>query len=365
MNPAAKVVIFGALSTLGVSTNVYSQDQIEFVSDPLQSFTPDTAAARRWLPNRLGQQRVPAVADLEKLLALSLDPTHALVKDKNFYCVIHLVASGESGPAQAWFLYRGGGSWSQREITGQRLFGAMQLGLLYVYLDAPDGAPTYKISVTRKVNTPLQNLGGLLQFATTRRLEGQQPAQWGGRVLRIRFKTSDISIEALLSSPRDTVRSLGKQTYDNEGLTWWDVSVGVPVRAVEELNYSSQSGVVTATNVEREKAYALLDLYPVPVDPRSNRFQLTPLVVGVSLADKPFDHLLAATGLGYKAIHVFVGAAFNNDHRPKTLRVGDSATQAQVVDNQATHYVAKFAFGLNISVTQVLGGAKTASSSAK
>jgi hypothetical protein len=148
-------------------------------------------------------------------------------------------------------------------------------------------------------------------------------------------------------------KDYGKK-YNNEGRYWWDVSFGLPVNSIKELEYSvddtGQNSVVSVKKKERQNAYGFLNLFFRPADLKANSFLTKPhLVLGVPISGKPLDRPIIALGSGiYRdlfRINFFAGVAFNKVRKPSTLQVGDAATEGQLESDIRTKREAKFVFG--------------------
>jgi hypothetical protein len=248
-------------------------------------------------------------------------------------------------------------------MNGTRFFGARDVALLTIHMNAPAGPLPYKLAVTKKTSTPVQSLKDLVQYilSPAGREEVAPPevrVEWAGQRFEIKYPTSDIAIEASTAATTGNppaAQSVARQTFHNEGRTWWDVSVGVPVQGVDELQFNATDGVVRTETVTRENAFAFFEVYPWAVDPQSTGFQIVPLLAGFSLGESPFRSLIFGTGLGIKALRVFAGAGVSRIQQPTTLTPGDSATPAELAaDTKEEKVDVNFVWGLNLSVTEAL-----------
>jgi hypothetical protein len=84
----------------------------------------------------------------------------------------------------------------------------------------------------------------------------------------------------------------------NEGLHWWDVSVGIPFKTINQLSYaSSSSGQVTPTTESKKTAYGFVALAPWNEDFLSPPSLGIPhILVGVPLSGKVFDFPFVGAG---------------------------------------------------------------------
>jgi hypothetical protein len=161
------------------------------------------------------------------------------------------------------------------------------------------------------------------------------------------------------------------KTYDDEGLYHWDVSVGVPVQGLNELQYSSTDGNVTSKNVSRLYAYGMFDVYPVATDLKSPpAFGWPHIVVGLPFSGKVFNKPFFGSGGVFNILQIpkigpaiakimpvkfnfYGGVVYNKEFRPATLAVGDAASPGAVAHNLVPHRVWKGQFGIEFSIRDV------------
>jgi Chitobiase/beta-hexosaminidase C-terminal domain len=159
--------------------------------------------------------------------------------------------------------------------------------------------------------------------------------------------------------------------YDDEGLYYWDIGVGVPINALNQLNYSSTDGTVTAKMVSKENAYGFFDIYPVKTDVKSPpAFGYPHFVVGLPFSgqvfNKPFFGAggvfnvkkLPAIGTALSKIvplqlNFYGGLTYNKESRPKTLAVGSTASPAALANDLQGHRVWKVQYGIEFSIRDV------------
>jgi hypothetical protein len=164
---------------------------------------------------------------------------------------------------------------------------------------------------------------------------------------------------------------LFSKTYDNEGLYHWDVSVGVPVKSVKELQYASTDGSVTAKNVSRLNAYGFFDIYPVATDLKAPpAFAWPHFMVGLPFSGKVFNkpffgsggvvnlQQIPKIGPGLSKIipvkfNFYGGVVYNKEFRPSSLAVGDPASSGAVTNSLVPHRVWKGQFGIEFSIRDV------------
>jgi hypothetical protein len=303
------------------------------------------------------------------------------------YCIVHLVkwqaAAGKEGGAKfdsqdRWYLYQkvqdpknnANTLWElQEKYEGARIFGSRRVAALLIHLRAlPTWDIKYGVKVTEKLPTPLQNvldLAGVVASRAGRAGATDKVNLWGGQLLNnikdlpadIAFKGNVLFLDANGESAQQA-KEYGK-TYDNEGRYRWDVSVGMPVKSFKEVQYDASNGKVTPRTTERQNAYGFLNLFfnPNGVDLKSDTFLSTPhLVMGVPISGKPLDRPMVGLGFGFYKMalkfNFFGGAVFNRVREPRTLQVGDPASEADLEADFRTRRVTKFIFGINLPIRQ-------------
>jgi hypothetical protein len=214
----------------------------------------------------------------------------------------------------------------------------------------------YQIDVTKKLPAPVQNLSdalGLLQTAAAAPLtiSTRPGAVWNGKIFDILHVPSDVTVTGKLVIGPDVAQqtvSLGNNTYDNEGLYYWDVSLGIPIRTIKEVNYKDASQFVFAKDVDRQKLLLLFDVFVRPVDTKSLQTRLLPFpVVGMSLSKRPLNTLMAGLSIGLNRVSILGGARWDR-LEPAAVQT-DTATR----DESDVHYKRSWQLVLNIPVRQV------------
>jgi hypothetical protein len=246
-----------------------------------------------------------------------------------------------------------------------RIFGSKRVVVLLIHLHTP---PTwdvkYKVEINQRMPTPIQNVltlaaaiggGGL-------RKPDQPKDIWGARLMLIRYPASDLVVKVTTitanSSKVEQAKDYSKK-YLNEGRYRWDVSVGLPIKSIRELQYKTDANNrVTTSAKERQSVYGFLNIFLKKADLSSEDFLSLPhLVFGVPLASKPLQHPFAGLGYGvYKTpikFNFFAGVVFNREMVPRTLNVGNSATSDQLESDLRARWVRKFMFGVNIPISQI------------
>lgn len=328
--------------------------------------------------------------------------------------------SGDQQPYQIatndWYLFniKDGSAERQKLIHGKfspgvgtstRIYGSTSVGFLGVHLRgdiSQDDFENLQISynVTVKQATPInvQHLEQLISVITGLNLGGGAKAPvhapgaptpdiviglyGGGQLANIGRLPDDITFTASIKFPQNPANPPAiaaaqpapasfNNTYHNEGLQHWDVSVGVPVNSIKELDYSSTDGVVTNKQVSRYNAYGLFDIYPWAVDiSNPPAFSYPHAVVGLPIAGKVFNKPFLGAGgvVGFQSlpwigkyldtaipirINFYGGLVYNKEFQPTTLKTGQTASGGAVANDLHGHRVWKGQFGIEFSIKDV------------
>jgi hypothetical protein len=216
----------------------------------------------------------------------------------------------------------------------------------------------YKAEISGKLPHAISDLASLLfpsaQARTATGVTTVPVAVWGGEVMYVEPIPSDISVTgARLPAPISLVEvspaELGKKTIDNEGRYWWDISAGVPLKGIKELNFDSATQSIAPKEVSRQSLLAFFNVFPKKLDTKADRQGIVPVVlVGIAIAERPLDRIVFAGGLGINKIQFFAGTAYTNKQFP-------GETPGNVVTARRTNFI----FGLNIPVRQAVSYLKT------
>lgn len=254
--------------------------------------------------------------------------------------------------------YRSAGQWTEEKFRASRIYGSHKVGVLYVHVNVPiakdsgdlrnraatggitraqvdmaaprDGGPItatsargfklnrigdyfaeldytsieYQVDVTAKLPAPIQNLRdvvGLLQAAgaggvTFAMTKG---ALYASELFGIVHVPSDISVtgKAKIDTTSETT-DLGTHAFDNEGLYNFDFSIGVPLKSYKDLEEDAVSHTLQPKAVTRDNLLALINIYLKPVDTKDTRALRINPVVGVAVAKRPLDTLVAGVSIG-------------------------------------------------------------------
>lgn len=308
----------------------------------------------------------------------------------DFHCIIHVLrwndpakAKNETGDeksaqtiaAQNWYVYNNGQAkglrsdriWSKEDLaTTNRIYGVKRVWLLYVHLNKwrTEGyTAQYDFNVVKRIPANIANLlaiaklFGAFTTPTNADLSPQQDI-WGGSFVNTHYVPSDVTVTAnIIKDPRNgPIVSLDKpKKYDNEGLYWWDLSVGVPIRRIKQLEFDTTANTVAAKEVDKQNAFALINIYAPPKDITGTGFSWIPhFVGGVAIAKQPLKKFMVGAGFGPHFANFYLGALFTEVKEPATLKAGDMATPDQLNTDLRKHFKSQFTFGINIPVRAVL-----------
>jgi hypothetical protein len=149
-------------------------------------------------------------------------------------------------------------------------------------------------------------------------------------------------------------------SYNDEQLYWWDASIGIPVHKIKDLQYSDSDNTVTATQVDKQSAYAMFNLMLRPVDLSNPRDNVWPrILVGFPLASSPWDKLFAGGAIGlpwkpFRNFQFFAGATFLRTTALATPSAGQTATNAQLQNDLRVKMTPKLTLGINVPVKSVI-----------
>jgi hypothetical protein len=340
-----------------------------------------------------------------------------LADDPSFYCMIHVMRWKNFGPQPAantsapgnvqppgidlqnWYTYNVN---EKDRFEGVRIFGSRNVGFLYVHVNVrgndgstltqPErgllGSPT---AVTDRGHTPIPLDNGFVvqefqRFNYTWEEKEKLPklasdlsqllgfiaegagvlpeaviALYGSsqKPLPLKYRTSDITVKMiqLIDEGMGNIEKnqISAQTYDNEGRTRFDISLGVPVTKVKELKFDASDNTVRSKNTDKQHVYAFMNIFVKPVDTKGVTVNSFPhFMVGVPITGKPLDSPFVGMGYGFNKIQVFTGVVINREKRPSTLMTGDTATQNQLESDFKYVYKPRFMVGLNFPLKQII-----------
>jgi len=312
------------------------------------------------------------------------------------YAIIHVLAWGPSATdgsndiksirSTNWYVYRKHGNawigyWNQADFSGNsRLYGAATIVFLYVELNASIDLcdpyqVRYQLTISKRVPTNVQAVQQLAQIivpsdaGAAKRAAKAVPGGatcptiihtnvWGGKVLKIGYKTSDIKIDSYQLTKANGPMSARVSTplsaslpLINEKKQWWDVSVAVPVKSVNALQYVSSNDTVVPTKIAKQNLFAIADFYLPPIDLAGTTYSMIPHpIAGVSMASQPLHSFIVGGAIGLHFAEVFVASDWVKQQSLTGLSSGSPATQQQLSAATSYKYKAQFVVGINLPV---------------
>ncbi|HWI16446.1 MAG TPA: hypothetical protein VNT81_01775 [Vicinamibacterales bacterium] len=223
------------------------------------------------------------------------------------------------------------------------------------YIEAAYANVSYQVDVVKKLPAPIQNLQDALGMLQSTAAKGialtERVALYAAEAFDILHVPSDITVTGKLVTRglAEKTTELGKQTYDNEGLYYWDVSLGIPVRSMTQLDFEASGGQVFAKEVEKTQLMAILNLFPRPVDTKKTQVRYTPHpIVGLALSQKPLEKVLVGGAIGLNRVQMYAGYQWSQVEKPPVAD-GQSAGESE-----RRKYKGEWVLGLNVPVRQVV-----------
>src|SRR5882724_255332 len=301
------------------------------------------------------------------------------------YLIVNVVdwsgatANGSNAPQSRWFLVHPANNRSTALLKplsdgSLRIFGSKNVGFLAVHLGI-SSIPSMDVRYTIESNAKksVQETDALSLFDL---IVGKGGGTLARALAASQYMVGARAITNILKLPSDVVITGGaypvagaapdqkpaatfSQTYDNEGFAHWDVSVGIPVKSVSEVQYNSTDGSVQDKTVSKVNAYGLFHWYPYPVDLKADYPWMPSIVAGLSLSGKPLNKPFAGLAMGFRKplpfrVNVFAGIVFNKVFAPTTLTTGSPATPGELNNDLASHRVKKLLVGIDIPIPQFI-----------
>ena len=291
-----------------------------------------------------------------------------MVRWKNAPLSDDAAAAVQTVDTQNWYVYNGAGSWAQDDFNkNKRVFGAKNVGLLYIHLNRTTGySVEYDLDVTSKIPANQLHLFEAASAFLSAKSEAAARIATAQNVFgitdaNISYVPSDLSVTGNFSMAPGELTPIGDSVvFDNEGKYWWDVSVAVPITKMSQLQFNNTDNTVTAAKVDKRTVFAVLDLYPFLKDVKNPGFDKHPYgLVGVGVASQPLHRILVALGWGPQYAQFYVGATFIKQQSLNSLQPGSAATPSQTAADVRMKYSPAFAFGINLTVRDVFQSATT------
>jgi len=212
----------------------------------------------------------------------------------------------------------------------------------------------YQVRITKKLPANIQNLKNIASLAgLSVAAAGGKSNDWYAAGPLDVDNPSDLNIAPQIVATTGGIQKLDDKEaqFDNEGLYHWDVSFGLPVTSIKQVQFNNSNNTLTPKTIDKQNLVALLNLYPVPVDIKGSNFARYPFLIGgVSLQSQPLHKAIAGIGWGPAFANFYAGAVILTEPRP---------VPGSTVLRNTRH--TKFTYGLNLPVRGVLGklGVKT------
>jgi hypothetical protein len=307
--------------------------------------------------------------------------------------IIHVLRWGDKGHKtvmfQKWYLYNSavpdGGfylrSQSQRfedtDLPGVKHFRVVFLHLNFDLMDPGESVNTvggalipslvvpvsYTVAITKKDTQFVQDVKTLLQvegLAGPRAAAASlQLGYYGYAEIDSQFSTSAVTITPSLAKAAQPVigsdsstkaaSTLTPNTYTNEGLSYYGLSVAVPVTSYKDVTFNSSGGTLTPKSTTKQNAYVALDGYYPAALPALMAVRYIPHpFVALPLAGKVFQHPMVGLAAGAPWFDVYAGAIFDRENGS--------------VNGSSQKTTVKWSFGFKISVSALATALKGASS---
>jgi hypothetical protein len=355
-------------------TNVQNPD-LKFISfDPTQF---PALGVQQGAPNGTLIYDPSAPAPLDAILKKACGGSVSALDSGSTYAIINIIRLDGGNGAQNvasnnWYVYskqksfwKGfAGGWKLTDFDGAtRLYGASKILLVSIMendLSKTDETPgptvQYKLTITKQqpsnIADAIQLIGLVFPQSTIPAPDkAPQPNYLACSAVPVAYKTSSVKIDFSFTAAGNAPFT-ASQSFVNEAKEHWDVSFALPIKKASALQYSSTSGTVTASQINKSDLYAVFDWYPYPLDLKNSKFNYIPGVfAGVAMNSQPLHSLIFGTSIGTKFAQFYAGALLLKQQDLSGLSTGSSASSAQV--SNATSYVFKpqFSVGIKISIS--------------
>jgi hypothetical protein len=108
---------------------------------------------------------------------------------------------------------------------------------------------------------------------------------------------------------------VGKKLFNNEDLTWWDVSLMMQVKSISDVTYNATDGTVQPAKVTKQNLLAVADLFPLRNLERhwkvAGQFISVPLAAAIPLNSTPLNSPFFGMGLGTRAFQFMTGVSYD------------------------------------------------------
>jgi hypothetical protein len=311
----------------------------------------------------------------------------------NDYLVINVLRWKDPKPAantqdvdsQHWYVYHNR-KWTQEQFAkNNRVFGAKHFWLLFIQLNktaAFNYETDFTVTVTQKTPAYLTNLFQLTGAFTQLPIRAPEPGTklsdsdlWDAKSIELDYTTSDVQISPTIAVSKDDTCSaltgtqasgVNNVTIDNEGKSWIDFSVGVPIKKISELNFNADNQVISPEKIDTTNALALLNVYAPKVDIKGTTLTWIPhFITGVAVAHQPLHKVLVGGAWGPYFAQFYIGALFVTDSAPSGTGCSAVVPSVPAGTKLAKRTCPQLSYGLNVPIGGLIQALKKTSSSAK
>lgn len=317
-----------------------------------------------------------AVETLISEACQSSSPSFAsVVGDGSTYTLINVINLAGANGSQTvksnnWYAYSKGKTWASGFVGGwhlsdfdgaTRLYGANRIFLLSMVLnDLTPGTPAvrYTVTVTKATATNVSNVYQLLGIvfpaagAPNAGLQASAtPNWWACSLVPVAYKTSGIKTDTSYTSGGGSPFT-ASQTFTNEAKQRWDVSFALPIKKASALQFNSTANTVTASQINKQNLFAVIDFYPIPVNLSATSTSFWPSVFGgVAMDSQPLHSLLFGASIGVHVAQVYAGALLIKGQQLNGLSTGSTASPSQLASATRYAFNASFSVGIKISIS--------------
>jgi hypothetical protein len=217
------------------------------------------------------------------------------------------------------------------------------------------------VSVTGKTPAPVENFKNAARLAVAGQSEPQarvyvkvEPTVvCAGGHMTVKHVPSDLVVTALTHDAKDQEVQRSRQTFDNEGKYWWDVSVALPLQSRRDLTIDVDAGQIAAKQVDKTDLFAVVNV-GLPRDTKRLQWQLVPgFAYGLPLTGKPLQHHLVGLTVGLNFVQLLGGIRF--DRRLQVAAAVQNGTLVGVESSPAGgKWERQWVWGINVPVKTVV-----------
>ncbi len=274
---------------------------------------------------------------------------------------------------QNWYVFHADDpDWDDAAFaSNNRVFGKKKIYFLYVHFNRNSDAlytVRYDLKAKSKMPAYLDHFVGIGQLFGIGSAPGAGVTEakiqnvWGAHGFGIDYVPSDVTLTPQVD-PKDVGSSsvqLDPKTFDNEGRYHVDFSVGVAIKQIRNISYTSSSNTLVPTSIDKNSIFAFVNYYPKPFDIKSSGLSKYPHVVaGFGIVSKPLQKAFIGAGFGPIFANFYAGVLLNTKRLPVQSGCGHTPTAAEAAGTLTNKTCPEFGFGLNVQVGSVLDALKS------